>query len=81
MDEQIAGHIRAQTAGFAELCGILAQRHIIDAGDVQQIFDIMHLSLRKKEGPDVHAEARELLETWFRRMAEVAPESIPLPTE
>ncbi|WP_375382274.1 hypothetical protein [uncultured Sphingomonas sp.] len=79
MDEETAAHVAALTAGMLELCGVLAQRHVIDAGDLGAIHDIMHHALRKRGDADPHEHARNQLAQWIVRASELAPESLPLP--
>jgi len=69
----------AAMAGVAQLCGILAQRHVIDRSDLATIHDIMDFVLRPGETGDLHAEARDLLGSWFGRAHDLAPVSLKLP--
>lgn len=75
MDEQVRGTISAVTAGFVDLVSILAQRGIIDKGDVAGIFELMQGALQHP--------ANELplqqVQTWAERIVPRAQDSIPLP--
>jgi len=69
----------AAMAGVAQLCGIMAQRRPIDCGDLGTIHDIMHFVLRPGDTGDLHADARELLASWFARARDLASACLPLP--
>lgn len=79
MDDFTAAQLGAVTGGLVELCATLAQRHVIDAGDLRAIHDIMHHRLQSPGGDLRFAEARELLGIWFSRAIDAAPDTLPLP--
>ena len=75
MDEQTRATIAAVTAGFADLVSILAQRGIIDKGDVSGIVELMQHALRH---PGNEQPLRQV-QTWAERIVPRAQDSIPLP--
>ncbi|WP_156361272.1 hypothetical protein [Sphingomonas sp. Leaf257] len=75
MDEQYRASIAAVTTGFVSLVSVLAQRGIVDKGDVSRIFELMEHSLRRPG----NEEALDQVRTWAERIVPRAQDSIPLP--
>ncbi len=75
MDEETRAHVAALTGGFMELCGILAQRHAVDRGDISSIIGIMQHALRDPSNAGAVAQ----LARWQDRILPLATDNLPLP--